>query len=268
MKPQQFKYIYGPVPSWRLGSSLGIDLLSREDKICVFDCVYCQLGSNAVTSKERRSYVPTEEIIGEIKRLPKGLIIDYITFSGGGEPTLAANLGDVIKKIRDIRREKIAVITDSSLMRDKAVRNELGLADLVIAKLDAPSQELFEKINRPAAGISFKDVFEGIKSFLKESDAMLAVQIMFIDMNKAEYRKLAQLAFEIGPDEIEINTPLRPCGVKPLSKHEIADIKKYFEEEAKRLKIETRITVVYDAEPRKIKAMSSQDTLRRRGQEK
>ena len=200
----------------------------------------------------------------EIKNLPSNLHMDYITFSGMGESTLASNLGEVIKKIHALRKEKIAVITNSSLMGEKSVREDLALSDFVMAKLDA-SEEFFEKINRPAEGIRFDNVYNGIKSFKKESNTRLAIQIMFFEMNKNEFKKLARLAFDVNPDEIQINTPLRPCAVKPLSKEEIADISKYFEEFGKSIKSKSKIVSVYDAEPKKVETINREDTLKRRG---
>ncbi|MDD5655136.1 MAG: radical SAM protein, partial [Candidatus Omnitrophica bacterium] len=135
-----FKYIYGPVPSWRLGSSLGIDPVSKGRKICSFDCVYCQIGKAGLFIKERKRFIDTGEIIAELAGLPP-LKIDYLTFSGAGEPTLAENLGEMIKAVKAIRPEPIAVITNGSLMTQADVRQELALADFVIAKLDAYSPE-------------------------------------------------------------------------------------------------------------------------------
>ena len=105
-KEKKFNYLYGPVSSWRLGSSLGVDLISSDQKICSLACLYCQLGATMVKTKKRSIYVPTKEIIEEIKTLPPNLQADYITFSGMGEPTLAANLGEAIKQIRTLRYEK------------------------------------------------------------------------------------------------------------------------------------------------------------------
>ena len=263
-KNKNFKYLYGPVSSWRLGSSLGVDLFSKEKKICSFDCLYCQIGATSIKAKKRKIYVPTEKVIGEIKNLPPSMTIDYITFSGMGEPTLAGNLGEVIKKIRGIRKEKIAVITNSSLMWDKSVREELSLADFVIAKLDSFSQESFKRINRPIEGIKFEDVYNGIKSFRKEHNTKLAIQIMFFEINKNEFEKLAKRAFELRPDEIQINTPLRPCDVASLRQRDISSIKKYFEEFGKDINSKVKIVSVYDAVHKKVEAISKIDTLRRR----
>lgn len=227
MGNKEYKYIYGPVPSWRLGSSLGIDPISKDEKMCSFDCVYCQLGRTRCLGDERAAFVPVEEVIKEIASLPL-LEIDYLTFSGAGEPTLAENLGEMIRAVRRIRPEKIAVITNSSLMRREDVMKDLFPADLVVAKLDASSQDIFERINRPMKNITFDAVVRAIKDFRSCYKGKLALQIMFIEENKNFARELAQLAKEIAPDEIQLNAPLRPCGVKPLTKDQMAAIEGCF----------------------------------------
>lgn len=227
MIDKKYKHIYGPVGSWRLGRSLGIDLIFSDDKICTFDCVYCQVGKIATFSNKRELFVPTEEITEEIKSLPP-LKIDYITFSGRGEPTLAKNLGEVIKEIRETRQEKIAVITNASLIDKKEVQDDLALADFVMLKLDSPSKELFLKINQPLKGIELDKILKGIKEFKSKYKGKLALQIMFIEENKSLAQELAKLAKDIGPDEVQINTPLRPCDIKSLSKKEIDAIKLHF----------------------------------------
>jgi len=227
MVQNKYRYIYGPVSSWRLGSSLGVEIVSREKKICTFDCVYCQAGKIDIFKDKREVFVPTERIIEEIRALPP-LKIDYITFSGRGEPTLAKNLGEVIKKVKKLRREKVAVITNSSLIDRADVEQDLKLADLVMLKLDAPSEELFLKINRPVRAVKFDKMLGGIKRFRSLYKGRLALQIMFMEENKERANDLAELAREINPDEIQLNTPLRPCKVKPLSREEMAAIEDYF----------------------------------------
>ncbi len=253
---RDFKYIYGPVPSWRLGSSLGIDPISREDKICSFNCIYCQLGSGGVCSVERKIYVHEKKIIEELKSLPD-VRIDYITFSGRGEPTLAANLGQAIRAVKALRKERVAVITNSSLMDREDVRRDLAPADFVIAKLDACSQELFAKINRPAETVKFDSVVEGIKKFKNVFKGKLALQVMFVGENSIHAREIARIAREINPDEVQFNTPLRPCGCRPLPKEELEAIKGFFEG--------MNIISVYETEKKNVRAISGNDTLRRRG---
>ena len=164
---KKFKYIYGPVASWRLGRSLGVDLLAQPDRICTFNCIYCQLGQKGKETLRRRVFVPTKDIIKEIKQLPK-VKIDYITFSGTGEPTLAKNLGEVILKVKKIRKESIAVITNSTLIYRKSVREELKKADCIMFKLDASDQITLNKINKPVASITFERIINGLKTFRRE----------------------------------------------------------------------------------------------------
>jgi len=258
---QAFKYIYGPVPSWRLGSSLGIDLLSQAEKVCNFDCLYCQLGQTRKHTLERKIYVPIKEVIDELWELPDTKI-DYITFSGRGEPTLAANLGEGIKAVKLIRKEPIAVLTNSSFMGLDEVKKELVLADLVVAKLDACSPESRQEVNRPAEGIESGSILEGIKAFKNNFKGKLALQTMFIGNNKNDVNKFIYLTKYIKPDEIQVNTPLRPCGIKPLAKEEILRIKDSFVAACKGIKVVS----VYDERAFKAVASLSDDgTLRRRG---
>ena len=183
MRKKDYKYIYGPVPSWRLGSSLGIDPISDKDKICTFDCIYCQLGKTYKFTAERKVYIPADKIIDEINSLPE-IKIDYITFSGAGEPTLAANLGKMIESVRLLRKEKIAVITNSSLMNRPDVRNDLMLSDFVLAKLDSCSQKTLDLINRPMKQITFNSILDGIKQFKLSYKGKFALQIMFVEKNE------------------------------------------------------------------------------------
>jgi wyosine [tRNA(Phe)-imidazoG37] synthetase (radical SAM superfamily) len=256
MSKRIFKYLYGPVSSWRLGRSLGIDPLSCGQKVCSFDCVYCQLGKTKISSVERKTYVDVVDIIDEIDSLP-ACQIDYITFAGAGEPTLAANLYHMIRAIKETRKEKVAVITNSSLLTREDVRGDLLLADMVVAKLDAPSSSLFKSINRPHRDVTFEAVLNGLKLFRKHYKHTLALQIMCIDENKDSAAELAKCAREIMPDEVEINTPLRPCGVNPLSQKEIKELSAHF--------TGLNTVSVYDAPHQKVETMSDADTLARRG---
>ncbi len=254
---QKFNYIYGPVSSWRIGCSLGVDPLSQKNKICGFDCVYCQLGRGKPFKGLRKIYVPTVNIIKELKSVPCGGI-DYITISGSGEPTLAKNLGQIIRSVKSIRKEPVAVITNSALICNSSVRRELSGADLVIAKLDACSQKVFKDINRPARGINFEKVLEAIKRFKRGYKGRLALQIMFIRKNKRMAGKIAEIAREINPDEVQINTPLRKSRCKPLSRKEIAKIIKYFDG--------FKVVNVYECRRKRINPISISNTKKRRGE--
>jgi wyosine [tRNA(Phe)-imidazoG37] synthetase (radical SAM superfamily) len=183
-----------------------------------------------------------------------------------GEPTLAKNLGEVIKGIKRIRREPVAVLTNSSLIYREDVRKELSLADYVALKLDASSQGSLEAVNRPRPDIKFDDILDGIKKFRAHYKGALALQIMFIEENKDQAARLAHLACSIKPDEVQINTPLRPSGVRPLSKKDLSKIKKDFLKEcgpAVRDK-KVRIISVYDAKKKDITPLHYGDVIRRR----
>jgi len=259
-----YRYIYGPVSSWRLGRSLGVDPISAKEKICTFDCVYCQLGRTKNFSNERREFVRIKDVIHEIGILPLPPL-DYITFSGAGEPTLAENLGGMIKAVKKIRKEKIAVITNASLMNRRDVQQELSMADFVLAKLDADSEESFQAINRPMAvtpPINFRSILGGIKGFNSFYKGRLALQIMFTSRNEKCARQIALLARDIHPDEIEINTPLRPCGAEPLSREILFWIEREFRAICGG---DIPIINVYSAEKENVLPISGPDTLRRRG---
>ena len=216
------------MPSWRLGRSLGIDpVYVGGAKTCSFDCTYCQAGKTRILTDKRRIFIPTRKIIEEIKRLPR-LKIDYITFSGAAESTLAKNLGEIIKGIKKIRKTKIAVLTNSSLIYKKDVQKDLLLADFVIAKLDAHNHTLFRKIGKPVKTIKFDKIVKGLKEFKSRRKGKFALQIMFVKENKRYAREIARLARSIKPDEIQINTPLRPCGLTPLPKKELVKIERFF----------------------------------------
>ncbi len=256
MEDYKFKYIYGPVFSWRLGSSLGIDPLAQEVKICSFNCVYCQLGEKGIMTLERKIYIPAEKIIEELKRLPD-VKVDYITFSGTGEPTLAGNLEEIIDGIRAVRKEPLAILTNASLFSQEKVRKSLNKIDFVIAKLDACCQEVLEKVNRPVNGVDFAHIIEGIKKFRKNYQGRFGIQIMFVNQNKDSASAIAEILEEIRPDEVQLNTPLRPCGVEPLSVQDMEEIEICFRK--------FNVRMVYKAEHKKVSPLSDGDTLKRRG---
>ena len=219
--------IYGPVPSWRLGRSLGIDLLSTRGKTCSFDCVYCQLGKTIHSLDEPKELVPISKLASELEQV-RGVQADYATFSGVGEPTLASNLGEAIEVVKSNLGLPVAVLTNSSLMPREDVRQGLAKADVVVAKLDAPTEELFHTINRPAIDSSLTEVLEGMRRFRLEFRGKLAVQMMFIEANKDYAPEMVRIAEQLSPDEVQLNTPLRPCAVKPLPPEDMSAIRQAF----------------------------------------
>lgn len=200
--------VYGPVKSWRLGASLGIDLL-YVNSICSFKCLYCQLGKINIHSSERKVFVPTEKVMADLKN-SDWEAADVITFSGNGEPTLAANLGEAIHEIKAYTHKPIAVLTNSTLLNDPQVRFELREADQIFCKLDAADEATFVILNRPAAGITLKSVLEGIMKLRAEYIGRLAIQTMLMPLNRQGLEQLAESLKKIQPDEVQLNTPLRP----------------------------------------------------------
>ncbi len=174
--------VYGPVPSWRLGRSLGVDLLSAEGKTCSFDCIYCQLGRTVHPLTDRDEFVSLDALARELQAA-RSVSADYVTFSGMGEPTLASNLGEALRLARDVLGLPTAVLTNSSLMAREDVRRDLAYADLVVAKLDAPNERLFRRINRPVVDCRLQEVFRGIILFWAGFAGWLALQMMFVDAN-------------------------------------------------------------------------------------
>ncbi len=222
------KSVYGPVASWRLGKSLGVDLISSPEKICSLDCIYCQIEKTKNLTAKRQQFIETKKVEDELKQALKTTQPDVITFSGMGEPTLATNMPEIIRFIRKISQIPIAILTNSSLLFDKDVQNTLKQIDIIVAKLDAPNQDLFKKISQPAKGITFEKTIQGIKEIREQFNGKFALQIMFMTINKNYAKELSDLAREIKPDEVQINTPLRPCNIKPLSVEELDEIEKYF----------------------------------------
>ena len=208
--------IYGPVPSWRLGRSLGVDPVSAPSKTCSFDCIYCQLGRTRHPLTERRVFVQPSQLrqeLAEVGDTP----IDYVTFSGVAEPTLAANLGDLVAVVREQFVQPVAILTNSSLMKQGDVRQDLALFEVVVAKVDAPDELLYQQINRPFVDYTLPEVLWGIRRFREEFQGKLALQMMFVEANRDRAEEMAEIARDLSPDEIQLNTPLRPSPVAPLS---------------------------------------------------
>ncbi len=222
------KIVYGPVSSWRLGRSLGVDLICSPKKICSFDCIYCQLEKTEKITSQRTNFVSINDVEKEVKNALKQTTPDVITLSGTGEPTLAKNIQETIEIIKKLTKIPIAILTNSTLLYDRNVQKTLKNINIIVAKFDAPNEKLFEKINHPAKGITFNKTLNGIKEMRRNFAGKFALQIMFMKENKEYAKEIAELAKDINPDEVQINTPLRPSGVKPLSKKEIEEIEKKF----------------------------------------
>ncbi len=207
------KYIFGPVPSRRLGRSLGIDLVPY--KTCSFDCIYCDLGRTTHKTTSRQSYVVSGEIQKELE-LTLSILDkkpDYITLSGSGEPTLNTNIGEIIRKIKEITSTPVAVLTNGSLLSMDEVREDLSEADIVLPSLDAITPTLFEYINRPHRSLKIEELISGLIQFRKQYRGQIWLEILFcrgVNDGKDEIKKLKEVIEKIEPDRVQLNTPVRP----------------------------------------------------------
>jgi wyosine [tRNA(Phe)-imidazoG37] synthetase (radical SAM superfamily) len=207
--------IFGPVPSRRLGVSLGVDIIPR--KVCSYDCVYCEVGPTTLRTLQRREYIPAEEIetaLDEYFRLPHPEL-DYVTLAGSGEPTLNTCLGRVIRKIRTLTTTPVAVLTNGSLLFEAQVRADLGEADLVVPSLDAATDSVFYKINRPSGHLPVKPVIEGIATFCREFPGKTQLEILLVrgvNDTLAEIDALVAAVEYIRPAGVQLSTVVRPPG--------------------------------------------------------
>jgi len=206
-------HVYGPVPSRRLGRSLGVDLVPM--KHCPYDCIYCQLGPTRTRTRERSPFYPRGEILGEVEeRLRSGPRPDYVTLAGCGEPTLYSGLGELTRDIRAMTTVPVALLTNGALFGDPALRSEAAEADLVLPSLDAGDEESFRYVNRPVEGLSLEEVVDGLAAFRREYGGPIWLEIMVLAGYSEVTRRLedlAKAARRIRPDRIQLNTPVRPA---------------------------------------------------------
>jgi len=207
---ENFKYVFGPVPSRRLGRSLGVDLVPF--KTCTFDCIYCQLGWTTCQTVERKEWAPMDAVLDELKcRL--ACRPDYITLSGSGEPTLHSRMGEIIEHIQAMTALPVAVLTNGSLLWQPQVRAELALANVVLPSLDAGDAAKFNFINRPHASLSFEQVVEGLIAFRREFTGRYWLEVFLLagyTASLADVDRIAALVRKIRPDRVQLNTVARP----------------------------------------------------------
>lgn len=238
--------VYGPVPSWRLGRSLGIDPMPPP-KTCIYDCIYCQLGPTRVKEFDPKAVVARvkpESLAIELsnyleRRGSAG--IDYITFSGSGEPALNPHLGEMVRVVKEMVDVPVALLTSAGNFFLPEVREELLEFDVVVAKLDAPEERSFRLINRPQPEVRLDEIIEGLKEFRKDFKGIFATEVMLLkedglglDTSKDEYLlALAELAKELGFDEVHLGTVIRPPAiptVRRVSDNELLKAEGLFEE--------------------------------------
>lgn len=225
------RIFYGPVDSWRFGRSLGVDPLAARHKLCPFSCTYCQYGETERPTIRRQVFVTVERLSRELETLLEGQVAaDWVTFAGLGEPTLAANLPDLVAVVRQALALPVVVLTGSALMARPDVRHDLMCFDAVAIKLDVPDETLFGKINRPGSGFpySFAAIIDGIRRFRAAYAGRFILQTMFVQANKDAASRIADLARSLAPDQVQLNTPLQPALGNPVSAVEMREIVNVF----------------------------------------
>ncbi len=231
----EYRYLYGPVPSRRLGISLGVDMIPH--KVCSLNCVYCECGRTTRLTMERKEYYSVNAILAEIEDyLVKQNVPDFITLSGAGEPTLNAGIGCLIKAVKSkYPKIKIAVLTNSTLLYLPEVRKELCPVDIVLPSLDGALNLEFRKVDRPHSSLNTEDIIEGIQKFILEFKALpnkeVWLEVFFaegLNTSNEHIRKLREVLKKLSPDKIQLNTLDRPgCEdwVKPVSQSVLQKIK-------------------------------------------
>ncbi len=224
-----YKYIFGPVPSRRLGMSLGVDLVPH--KVCSLDCVYCECGKTTKLTTDRMEYILYDKVTAELNHfIENNPAPDYITFSGSGEPTLNSRIGDVLQFIKRTKSGiPVAVLTNGTLFYDKQVRSEILDADVVLPSLDAASQEVFDKINKPNPKLTVNEYIDGIVTFRNEYKGKIWLEVLIIpgyNDSKSELTLLKNAFTRIKPDSIQVNTLDRPGTVENLRSATRAELKR------------------------------------------
>jgi wyosine [tRNA(Phe)-imidazoG37] synthetase (radical SAM superfamily) len=214
-----YKYLFGPVPSRRLGISLGVDLVPK--KVCSLDCVYCEVGNTTKHTTERMEYIPYDKVTAELTDyFLNNPDPDYITFSGSGEPTLNSRIGDVIRFVKNLKPEiPVAVLTNGTMLYDKKVQEELMEADLLMPSLDAATRSVFERLNRPATELDFNRYIQGLIEFCEKFKGKIWLEVFILpgyNDNAQELEELKRIIEIIAPDSVQINTLDRPGVVENI----------------------------------------------------
>jgi len=208
-----YNYLFGPVPSRRLGMSLGVDLVPK--KVCSLDCVYCEVGKTTHLTTVRKEYILYKKVVEELSRyFENNEDPDYITFSGFGEPTLNLRIGDILEFIKSEKPEvPVAVLTNGTLFSEPEVRNALKNADLILPSLDAATEKGFQKINRPAGHLKINEYIEGLITFRKEFKGKIWLEVLILpgyNNSEEELIALREAILKIKPDSVQLNTLDRP----------------------------------------------------------
>jgi wyosine [tRNA(Phe)-imidazoG37] synthetase (radical SAM superfamily) len=259
-----FRYIYGPVPSWRLGLSLGVDLVPF--KTCTYDCIYCQLGRTTHKTAERHEYLPMADVLAEVEqKLADGPVPDYVTLSGSGEPTLHERIGQLIGEIKKLTYIPIAVLTNGSLLWQREVQDALMEADLVLPSLDAGDDFLFRYVNRPHREITFDQMVRGLAEFTRRFPKPVWLEVFLLAGVTGilpEVEKIAALARQIQPQRVQLNTVSRPPSEEfacPVSWNQMKEFANFFDGKAEVISEDNKLQspVVHEATDADILALLS-----------
>ena len=234
MTEQRLKYVYGPVPSRRLGLSLGVDVVPF--KTCTLDCVYCQLGVTTAHTVDRQPFTPIESVAADVATaLRERPTPDFITISGSGEPTLDSQLGELIDRLRSVTHLPIAIITNGTLLWVPEVRADCAKADVVLPSLDAGDPQTFQRVNRPHPDITFERLVSGLSVFRDEYEGQIWLEVFIvkgITDNEAAVRAIASVVAEVQPNRVQLNTAVRPAAeaeVKPVSAERLKELATLFD---------------------------------------
>ena len=224
-----YKYLFGPVPSRRLGISLGVDLVPK--KVCSLNCVYCEVGHTTKLTTERKEYILYDKVTSELEHyFENNPNPDYITFSGSGEPTLNSRIGDVLQFIKQKKSDiPVAVLTNGTLLSDKKVRDELMDANVVLPSLDAATEITFRKINRPSPQLTVEKYIQGLIDFRNEFSGQIWLEVFLIpgyNDNIDDLKALKNAFRDIKPDHIQLNTLDRPGTIANIHAAGHEDLKK------------------------------------------
>ena len=234
---ERCQHVFGPVPSRRLGRSLGIDLVPF--KTCSYDCIYCQLGRTTNRTIERKEYVLLDDVLEELEyRLATGAEPDYVTLSGSGEPTLYSRLAPLIAGIKERTDRPVAVLTNGSLLWDRDVQESLLEADLVIPSLDAGDEATFQWVNRPHPALSFERVVGGIEEFCRRFRKPVWLEVFLLkglNATGVQLERIARLVDRIMPDRAQLNSVTRPPSedfARPAPRDELKQAARLFGDRA------------------------------------
>ncbi|BHH83645.1 radical SAM protein [Desulforhopalus sp. 52FAK] len=227
-----YKYLFGPVPSRRLGISLGVDLVPH--KTCTLDCIYCECGETTNLTMERKEYVPVDQVLKELENYFKNNPDpDYITFSGSGEPTLNIKIGEVLDFIKQKKPHiSIAVLTNGTLLGLEDVRKDLLGADLVMPSLDGASIAALHTLNRPHDSIDIESYINGLALFRSEFTGIFNLEIFILpgcNDSQEEIALMKKAIQRINPDLVQLNTLDRPGVVADISTASLQDLQKIAE---------------------------------------